>query len=82
MIIEINSMMEYIQEHGLDNNYCIVNNHRGYWITTTTVNDELWFEVYYNPDYKYIDVEYTFSSRLLTECLDFCDILYYTNTTN
>lgn len=79
MIIEINSVIDYIQEHGLDNNYCIVNNHIGYWITTTTVNDELWFEVYYNPDYEYVCIDYIFSSRLLSECLDFCDILYYTN---
>lgn len=80
MYIEINSTLEYIEEHGLQNRYYVVDNYKWYWIITEEVNGECWFNVFYNPNLEYIDAEYCFSSIILEECLDYCNIPYYRAT--
>ena len=77
IIIDCKYILGYIAEHGLYHNYTIIDNHNGFWIITEVVNDELWFNVFYNPDYIYVGIEYSFSSNNLKECLDYCGILYY-----
>lgn len=77
MHIEINSTLDYITEHGLQDKYFVVDNHNWYWVITENVNDELWFNVFHNQNFDYVWLDYEFSSRDLKECLDYCNISYY-----
>ena len=77
MIIEVNYTLGFIKHHGLQNDYLVVDNHNWYWIRTEEVANELWFNVYFNPDYQYVGLEYCYSSNNLKDCLDYCGIMYY-----
>lgn len=77
MFICVTDVLEYIEEHGLQDKYTIVDNFNWYWIITEYVNGQCWYNVYYNYDYQYIDLEYSFSSLDLKECLEYCGIPYY-----
>lgn len=77
MHIEINTTLDHIEEHDLKNNWTVVNNYNWYWIITEQINNELWFNVFHNPNLKYDYIDYSFSSTNLKECLDYCNISYY-----
>ena len=77
IIVDCKYILGYIAEHGLTHNYTVIDNYNGFWIITEAVIGELWFNVFYNPDYIYDGIEYSFSSIDLKECLDYCGILYY-----
>lgn len=76
MIIQTNFEIDFINHHDLRNNYCIVDNYNWYWVITEEVNGELWFNVFYNPNYEYVEQDYVFSSQDLGESLDYCGILH------
>lgn len=74
MIIEARSLEEYVEHHGLDYNYRLIE-HNDYHITSEYVNGEYWYNVFYDDGVMMSD--YIYSSRDIRDCLDYCEILYY-----
>lgn len=76
MIVETNYLLGYLKEHGLQHRHDVIRNHNGYYIMTETVNNEMWFNVFYD-DNEHVMSDWIYSSRDIKECLDYCNIFYY-----
>lgn len=76
MIIEIKNAVGFVKDHGLYNNYALIRNHNGYYVTSELVNGVLCWNVFFDND-KDLMTDWIYSSIDLRDCLDYCGILYY-----